>query len=86
MFLPPDGSEWALERGGGARRGRTILIDPGLDADPDSNLLGAGRWVQRLKPAGIDLASMTSVVLTHMHMDHIGRLLIDRVRDRLCPA
>jgi len=41
--------------------------------------------IQRLEAAGIDLASFTDVVLTHMHMDHIGGLLIDGVKDRLRP-
>ena len=45
----------------------------------------AGRLVGRLEAAGIDLASVTDVVLTHMHMDHIGGLLIDGVKDRLRP-
>jgi len=31
------------------------------------------------------LASVTDVVLTHMHMDHVGGLLVDGVRDRLRP-
>ena len=85
MFLPPDMLDWALNvvvvRSGGG----TILIDAGLGADPDLHLPRAGRLVQRLEAAGIDLASVTDVVLTHMHMDHIGGLLIDGVRDRLRP-
>ena len=45
----------------------------------------AGRLAQRLEAAGIDLASVTDVVLTHMHFDHIGGLLTDGVKDRLRP-
>ena len=84
-FQGPDVLQWALNvvvvRGGG----RTILIDAGLGADPNLNLPSAGRTVQRLEAAGIDLASVTDVVLTHLHMDHIGGLLVDGVRDRLRP-
>jgi len=65
--------------------GRTILIDAGLGADPDLNLPRAGQLVRRLEAAGIDLASVTDVVLTHLHMDHIGGLLVDGVKDRLRP-
>src|SRR3712207_9240496 len=42
-------------------------------------------WAQRLEAAGVDPASVTDVVLTHMHMDHVGGLLVDGVRDRLRP-
>jgi glyoxylase-like metal-dependent hydrolase (beta-lactamase superfamily II) len=45
----------------------------------------AGQLVQRLEAASIDLASVTDVVLTHMHMDHIGGLLVDGVKDRMRP-
>src|SRR5215469_9409409 len=85
MFLPPDVLEWALNVVVVRSGDRTILIDAGLGADPDLNLPRAGRLVQRLQAAGIDLASVTDVVLTHLHMDHIGGLLVNGVRDRLRP-
>src|SRR3712207_9093380 len=42
-------------------------------------------WAQRLEAAGVEPASVTDVVLTHMHMDQVGGLLIDGARDRLRP-
>jgi glyoxylase-like metal-dependent hydrolase (beta-lactamase superfamily II) len=84
MFLPPDKLEWALNAVVVRTGGRTILIDTGIGAEfPD--LPRAGKLAQRLRAAGIDLASVTDVVLTHMHMDHCGGLLADEVRDRLRP-
>jgi glyoxylase-like metal-dependent hydrolase (beta-lactamase superfamily II) len=85
MFLPPDYLEWALNVVVVRSGGRTILVDAGIGADPGLNLPRAGKLVQRLEAAGVDLASVTDLVLTHMHMDHIGGLLVDGVRDRLCP-
>ena len=84
-FLPPDVLEWALNVVVVKSGDRTILIDAGLGADPDLNLPRAGRLIQRLEAAGIDLTSVTDVVLTHLHMDHIGGLLVGGVRDRLRP-
>ena len=86
MFLPPDAFDWSLNAVLVRSGGQTILIDAGLGLDPDLNLPRAGRLVQRLQAAGIDLASVTDVVLTHMHMDHIGGLLVDGVKDRLRSA
>src|SRR5215813_10794854 len=84
MFLPPDVIEWALNVVVVRSSGRTILIDAGMGAAfPD--LRRVGHLGHRLEAAGIDLASVTDVVLTHMHMDHIGGLLVDGVRDRLHP-
>ena len=83
MFLPRDMLEWPLNVVVVRSGGRTILIDAGLGADPDLHLPRAGRLAQRLEAASIDLASVTDVVFTHMHMDHIGGLLVDGMRDRL---
>jgi glyoxylase-like metal-dependent hydrolase (beta-lactamase superfamily II) len=84
MFLPPDVLEWALNVVVVRSGGRTILIDVGIGTEfPD--LPRAGKLAQRLKDAGIDPASVTDVVLTHMHMDHCGGLLADGVKDRLRP-
>jgi len=85
MFLPPDAFDWPLNVVLVRSGGQTILIDAGLGLDPDLHLPRAGQLIQRLESAGIDLASVTDVVLTHMHMDHIGGLLVDGVKDRLRP-
>ncbi len=83
-FLPPDAFDWALNVVVVRSGGRTILIDAGMGAEfPD--LKKAGRLVPRLEAAGIDLAAVTDVVLTHMHMDHIGGLLVDGVKEQLRP-
>jgi hypothetical protein len=84
MFLPPDVLEWALNVVVVRSGDRTILIDAGMGMEfPD--LPRSGRLIQRLEAAGIDLTSVTDVVLTHLHMDHCGGLLVDGVRDRLGP-
>jgi glyoxylase-like metal-dependent hydrolase (beta-lactamase superfamily II) len=85
MFLPSDAFDWALNVVVVRSGSKTILIDAGLGADPDLHLPRAGQLVKRLDSAGIDLASVTDVVLTHMHMDHIGGLIVDGVKDRLRP-
>src|SRR5215470_16090420 len=71
MFLPPDVLEWALNVVVVRSGDRTILVDAGMGMEfPD--LPRSGRLVRRLEAAGIDLASVTDVVLTHLHMDHVG--------------
>jgi glyoxylase-like metal-dependent hydrolase (beta-lactamase superfamily II) len=85
MFLPSDAFDWALNVVVVRSGGKTILIDAGLGADPDLHLPRAGQLIKRLEAAGIDLASVTDVVLTHLHMDHIGGLLVDGVKEQLRP-
>jgi glyoxylase-like metal-dependent hydrolase (beta-lactamase superfamily II) len=85
MFLPQDAFDWALNVVVVRSGDQTILLDAGLGIDPDLHLPRAGQLIKRLEAAGIDLASVTDVVLTHMHMDHIGGLLVDGVKDQLRP-
>ncbi len=74
MFLPPDAFDWALNVVVVRSGEQTILVDAGLGTDPDLHLPRAGQLIKRLEAAGVDLASVTDVVLTHMHMDHVGGL------------
>lgn len=83
MFLPPDAFDWALNAVMVRSGDQTVLIDAGLGSDPDLHLPRAGQLIKRLEGAGIDLASVTDLVLTHMHMDHLGGLLVDGVKERL---
>jgi glyoxylase-like metal-dependent hydrolase (beta-lactamase superfamily II) len=81
MFLPPRFG-WPLNVGVVRSGGRTVLIDAGLGAEYPE-FAGAGQLTRRLEAAGLGLESLTDVVLTHMHQDHIGGLL--GLRDRLRP-
>ncbi|MBR0733190.1 MBL fold metallo-hydrolase [Bradyrhizobium japonicum] len=84
MFLSRDAFDWALNEVVVRSAGQTILIDAGLGEEyPD--FPRAGQWGQRIEAAGIDLGSVTDVVLTHMHFDHVGGLLVDGVKNRLRP-
>ncbi|MEE6163284.1 MULTISPECIES: MBL fold metallo-hydrolase [unclassified Mycolicibacterium] len=83
-FLPPEVVDWPLNVVVVRSGDRTILVDAGLGLEfPD--FPRAGQTVQRLEAAGVDLASVTDVVLTHMHMDHVGGLLTQGLKDRLRP-
>jgi glyoxylase-like metal-dependent hydrolase (beta-lactamase superfamily II) len=84
MFLGPDMFDWALNVLVVRSGDQTILVDAGLGGQ-FPGFPRAGQFPQRLAAAGIDLASVTDVVVTHMHMDHVGGLLVDAVKDRLRP-
>lgn len=84
MFLGPDAFDWPLNVVVIRAGDQTILVDAGLGGQFDG-FPRAGQFPQRLKAAGIDLASLTDIVITHMHMDHVGGLLIDEVKAQLRP-
>lgn len=78
----PDVYEWALNVLVVRSGGRTVLVDSGVGSEfPDAPHVG--RLATRLAAAGIDPAELTDVVITHLHVDHVGGLLADGLRGRL---
>jgi glyoxylase-like metal-dependent hydrolase (beta-lactamase superfamily II) len=84
MFLPPDVLDWPLNVAVARSGNQTVLIDSGLGLE-FPGFPRAGQLAMRLEAAGIAPSSVTDVVLTHLHMDHIGGLLGDGLRERLRP-
>src|SRR5262244_4134627 len=85
LLQPPDVYLWPLNVVVVRSGGRTVLIDSGAGSEfPD--FPGVGQLATRLEAAGIDPASVTDVVLTHLHVDHVGGLLADGLRRRLRPG
>lgn len=83
-FLPQDVLDWPLNVVVVRSGDRTILVDAGLGVEfPD--FPRAGQTVHRLEAAGIDPSAVTDVVLTHLHMDHVGGLLTAGLKERLRP-
>ena len=83
-FLQRDMFDWALNIALVRSGERLILIDSGV-GDGFEYFSRAGRSVMRLESAGIDLAAITDIVITHMHMDHVGGLNVDGVKAKLRP-
>lgn len=83
-FLQRDMFDWALNIALVRSGDRLILIDSGV-GDGFEYFSRAGQSVMRLESAGIDLATITDIVITHMHMDHVGGLNNDGVKARLRP-
>jgi glyoxylase-like metal-dependent hydrolase (beta-lactamase superfamily II) len=84
MFLPPDKFDWPLNVLVVRSGDQTILVDAGVGTQ-FPGFPHAGQFLARLEAVGIDLASVTDIVITHMHMDHVGGLLVDGVKERLRP-
>jgi len=77
--MPLDYYVWAIERD----QGPPIVVDTGFDAETAAR---RGRQLTRpvadgLAAAGIDIAAVEDVIVTHMHFDHAGSLgLFPRAR------
>lgn len=84
MFMPPDSFDWPLNVMVARSGGQTILMDAGLGGQ-FPGFPRAGQLPQRLEAAGIPLESVTDIIITHMHMDHVGGLLVPGVKERLRP-
>src|SRR6201996_3792247 len=83
-FLQRDTFDWALNIALVRSGERLILIDSGV-GDGFEYFSRAGQSVMRLESAGIDLAAITDIVITHMHMDHVGGLNVAGVKEKLRP-
>ncbi|NGZ85269.1 MBL fold metallo-hydrolase [Duganella aceris] len=84
MGMPPEAFDWSLNVMVARSGDRTILVDAGLGGE-FPGFPRAGRFPMRLQAAGIDLASVTDVVITHLHMDHVGGLLVEGIKEQLRP-
>ncbi|SFN47123.1 MBL fold metallo-hydrolase [Variovorax sp. OV329] len=82
MFMPPDKFDWPLNVMAARSADQTILIDAGLGGQ-FPGFPRAGQFPRRLDAAGIQLEDVTDVIITHMHMDHVGGLLVPEVKERL---
>ncbi|WP_448101456.1 MBL fold metallo-hydrolase [Luteibacter jiangsuensis] len=82
-FLP-DEFDWALNVVVVRSGDRIILVDSGL-GNQFEGFPRAGQLAMRMEAAGIELGAVTDVVLTHLHMDHVGGLLVDGVQEQLRP-
>ncbi|WP_322997985.1 MBL fold metallo-hydrolase [Castellaniella sp.] len=83
-FLQRDMFDWALNIALVRSGERLILIDSGV-GDGFEYFSRAGQSVMRLETAGIDLAAITDIVITHMHMDHVGGLNVEGIKAKLRP-
>jgi glyoxylase-like metal-dependent hydrolase (beta-lactamase superfamily II) len=83
-FVPPDMFDWPLNVMVARSGQQTILVDAGLGSQ-FPGFPRAGQFPRRLEDAGIPLETVTDVVVTHMHMDHVGGLLAAGVKERLRP-
>ncbi|MGO4502510.1 MBL fold metallo-hydrolase [Dyella sp. 2YAF14] len=81
-LLPSDVFKWPVNVVVARSGDRTVLIDSGIGDE----FTPSGLLADRLMAAGIDPASVTDVVITHLHVDHVGGLLGEGLKGRLRPG
>jgi len=65
---------WAMPMGGFLLRSsdRTILVDAGLGPDALAGIEPSGQLLDGLAALGVAAGDITDVVVTHLHIDHVG--------------
>ncbi len=63
---------WAISTGT-----RSILVDAGSGDFLKAKYPATGQMVERLTAAGINPTTVSDIIVTHMHADHIGGLMKD---------
>ncbi|MCB9082068.1 MAG: MBL fold metallo-hydrolase [Lewinellaceae bacterium] len=92
---PPDESNmctWAMRCLVVETAGRNILIDTGIGTKQDARFrshfspAGQEHFLEHLAAAGFSPESITDVLLTHLHFDHVGGALLRSAEGELVPA
>ncbi|MQY31841.1 MBL fold metallo-hydrolase [Nocardia aurantia] len=65
---------WVMPMGGFLLRSsdRTILVDAGLGPEAPAGIESSGKLLDTLAGLGFSPDDITDVVLTHLHIDHVG--------------
>jgi glyoxylase-like metal-dependent hydrolase (beta-lactamase superfamily II) len=91
---PPDENnlcQWAMRCLLIEEGNKLVLIDTGIGTKQDTTFLkhyhlhGEATLIQSIRQAGFHENQITDVILTHLHLDHVGGA-VSRVADKLIPT